>query len=104
MPDKRPEPNRPELEWSDEARRDAALLRALEATHATPWPSDCPLAPYELRVLEATSHGLTDREVAVVLGISHETVRKYQKGIQRKLAAKNRAHAMAKALRQGIIR
>ena len=87
----------------DPAREDAALLRILVAAHSMPWPYETDLSPMETRTLEAASHGLMNRESSEVYGVSAETVKHQMRQAMRKLAAKSRAHAVAKALRAGLI-
>jgi LuxR family quorum sensing-dependent transcriptional regulator len=43
------------------------------------------------------------REIAEVLGVGEETVRSHQKKAQAKLGARNRAQAVAEAVRQRLI-
>jgi LuxR family quorum sensing-dependent transcriptional regulator len=61
------------------------------------------LTPRELSVLRFTSMGARSHEVANELGLGHETVRSHLKKAQTKLGARNRAHAVAEALRQNLI-
>ncbi len=96
---------RGDLEWSDEARRDEALLKLLVRVHSTPWPADAEmdLTPLELRCVVAASHGLGNIETADLYGYKYETVKTQMAIALRKLGAKNRTHAVAKALRRGLI-
>ena len=58
----------------------------------------------EIQILTAYSVGLKDaKEVAELLGIGYETVRTHEYWARLKLAAKNRTHAVALALRLGVI-
>jgi LuxR family quorum sensing-dependent transcriptional regulator len=61
------------------------------------------LTPRELAVLRLTSMGAQLREVAEALGLGEETVRSHLKKAQSKLGARNRAQAVAEALRQHLI-
>lgn len=61
------------------------------------------LQPSHLRVLNAISHGLTEEEAAVVLGETRDSVKTHMREARRALAAKNQAHAIARALRFGLI-
>jgi DNA-binding CsgD family transcriptional regulator len=49
------------------------------------------------------SHGLTEREAADVLGIAYFTVRKHTARARLFLAAKTNTHAVALAIRMGLI-
>jgi DNA-binding CsgD family transcriptional regulator len=61
------------------------------------------LSHREREVLQCVSHGLGDSEIGEVLGVSTDTVKSHLKRVRDKLAAKNRAHAVAVALREGMI-
>jgi DNA-binding NarL/FixJ family response regulator len=61
------------------------------------------LTPRERQVLAAMSHGLGNREIGGVLGISAHTAKFHVAQIIAKLQAQSRAHAVAKALRAGFV-
>ena len=61
------------------------------------------LTPRELAVLRLVSTGVQHGDVAQALGLGEETVRSHLKKAQTKLGARNRTHAIAEALRQGLI-
>jgi DNA-binding CsgD family transcriptional regulator len=61
------------------------------------------LSPGEARALQLLSDGLRPPTIARVLGLSSWTVRTQLKFGRRKLAARNPAHAVALALRAGLI-
>jgi DNA-binding CsgD family transcriptional regulator len=61
------------------------------------------LTPAELAALGACSHGLTDAMAGEVLGKTTETIKAQLKAARMKLRAKNTAHAIAIALREGLI-
>jgi len=61
------------------------------------------LTDRELEILEVTATGLTSEETAKELFIAFQTVKTYKKRIILKLDAKNMVHAVAKAIRQGLI-
>ena len=61
------------------------------------------LSPRELDVLRAYAVGLVEPEIAVLYGISRDTV-KTQAGMARlRLGAKNTTHAVALAIRAGLL-
>ena len=62
-----------------------------------------PLTARELEVLAQMSQGLGNREIAEALGISTHTAKFHVAQIIGKLAASSRAHAVAKALRAGLV-
>ena len=57
----------------------------------------------ELGCLRAASVGLSLKDSGVVLGISAETVHSHLKRARLKLRAKNTCHAVALAIRAGLI-
>jgi len=61
------------------------------------------LTPRERQVLVEMSHGLGNREIGGVLGISAHTAKFHVAQIIAKLDAQSRAHAVAKALRAGLV-
>jgi DNA-binding CsgD family transcriptional regulator len=62
------------------------------------------LTETERRCLEGAAYGCTDKEIAVDIQRSPETVRFHIKKILKKLGAANRTHAVAVALQRGVIR
>lgn len=61
------------------------------------------VTPRELAVLRLVSMGRQNEEIAQVLGLGEETVRSHLKKVQTKLGVRNRAHAVAEAIRQQLI-
>ena len=61
------------------------------------------LSAREIEILEMVSRGLTNKEIAEVLQISHYTVRNHINHITAKLQVADRTEAATVALRQGII-
>lgn len=61
------------------------------------------LSAREIEILEMVSRGLTNKEIAVALSISHYTVRNHINHITAKLQVADRTEAATVALRQGII-
>ena len=61
------------------------------------------LSQREWEVLVAASHGLTRRETAEVLGTGDETVKEQRWTACRRLGARNITHAVAIAIRRGLI-
>lgn len=84
--------------WSDPDRRDAALERVAAAV-----ATDIPLTPRELSMILLLSHGVTIRESQTMLGVSEWTARCHAKRGREKLQARSNAHAVATALRLGLI-
>lgn len=59
------------------------------------------LSPREVEVLRGVAAGLTNKAIALKLGISEHTVKFHLGGAMTKLGASSRAEAVATALRQG---
>lgn len=57
----------------------------------------------ELECLRLTADGLTSEDIAAALGLSVHTANQYLSNSTQKLNAVNRTHAVAKALRSGLI-
>ncbi|MEM8750138.1 MAG: LuxR family transcriptional regulator [Pseudomonadota bacterium] len=61
------------------------------------------LTPREREVLYWIAEGKTGHEIGVILTLANATVEKHFRGLMSKLGAQNRAHAVAEAIRRGII-
>ena len=61
------------------------------------------LTPREIQVMELVAEGRRNKEIAVVLGISEETVQVHLKNIFAKLKVSERTAALNVALRRGIV-
>jgi DNA-binding NarL/FixJ family response regulator len=61
------------------------------------------LTPREIEVLGALGNGMTNKEVARLLGISPHTVKFHIESLFRKLGVASRAEAVAKGMRQQIV-
>jgi two-component system, NarL family, nitrate/nitrite response regulator NarL len=61
------------------------------------------LTSREIEVLGALGNGMTNKEVARLLGISPHTVKFHIESLFRKLGAASRAEAVAKGMRQQIV-
>jgi PAS domain S-box-containing protein len=109
---------------SDGSRLDVVyygLARVLPGLHLiafnpADWPEDeldpteddrshasAPLSPREIEVLALAADGLSGPELAHELALSPATVNAHFKNIYRKLDVRNRAAAVAKAMRLGVI-
>ena len=80
-------------------RRMAPEIAAEVAEHAT----DDALTAREIDVLRLIACGNANKEIAVLLSITEETVKGYVKNILAKLGAKDRTHAVTIGLKRGII-
>jgi len=80
-------------------RRVSAEVAAEIAEHAV----DDALTPREVDVLRLVAEGNANKEIAAQLALTEETVKSHLRSILAKLAANDRTHAVAIALRRGII-
>jgi DNA-binding NarL/FixJ family response regulator len=74
------------------------------AVHLAEHLSDEQLTRRELEVLEQMAGGNRNREIAAKLFVAEGTVKIHVKNILQKLGATDRTHAVAIAVRRGIIR
>lgn len=63
-----------------------------------------PLSAREMEVLTYVTKGLSNKEIALFLGISHQTVKNHVTAILRKLGVEDRTQATVYALRRGWVR
>jgi DNA-binding NarL/FixJ family response regulator len=63
-----------------------------------------PLSPREMEILQYVTRGLSNKEIAVSLGISHQTVKNHMTAILHKLDVEDRTQAAVYALRRGWVR
>jgi DNA-binding NarL/FixJ family response regulator len=63
-----------------------------------------PLSKREMEVLAQLTRGMSNKEIANELGISHQTVKNHVTSILRKLGVEDRTQATLYALRRGWVR
>lgn len=63
-----------------------------------------PLSKREMEVLTQITRGLSNKEIALELGISHQTVKNHVTSILKKLGVEDRTQATLYALRRGWVR
>lgn len=63
-----------------------------------------PLSPREMEILQLVTRGLSNKEIAAKLGISHQTVKNHMTAILHKLDVEDRTQAAVYALRHGWVR
>ena len=63
-----------------------------------------PLSPREMEILQQVTRGLSNKEIALSLGISHQTVKNHMTAILNKLDVEDRTQAAVYALRRGWVR
>jgi DNA-binding NarL/FixJ family response regulator len=62
-----------------------------------------PLSDREMEVLECVVRGMSNKEIAVILGISHQTVKNHVTSILRKFGVEDRTQAVVYALKRGWV-
>ncbi|MCA9130029.1 MAG: response regulator transcription factor [Planctomycetales bacterium] len=81
-------------------------LRRVTGALATPRvvsDVEVPLTQRESEVLGQLAHGLTNKEIAIALGISYETVKEHVQHILRKIGVSDRTQAAVWAVRKGLV-
>ncbi len=81
-------------------------LRRVTGALATPRLAadiEVPLTRRESEVLEQLAHGLTNKEIALALGISYETVKEHVQHILRKVGVSDRTQVAVWAVRNGLV-
>lgn len=66
--------------------------------------TSAPLSPREMEILEEVTRGASNKEIALHLGISQQTVKNHMTAILRKLSVNDRTQAAIFALRHGWVR
>ncbi len=87
----------------DEISERRALRFEPPPAPAEPTQWSLALTPREVEVLRLGADGATSEEIATALHLTEHTVKSHLKRIQGKLGARNRTHAVAMALRSGLI-
>jgi len=62
-----------------------------------------PLSPREMEILELVTQGMSNKEIAYHLGISHQTVKNHMTSVLSKLGMADRTQAAVYALRHGWV-
>jgi len=90
--------NRRELEiWTNEQLEDA------RRSYSEPGSPFHPLSEREMEVLECVVKGMSNKEIAGLLGISHQTVKNHVTSILRKFGVEDRTQAVVYALKHGWV-
>jgi DNA-binding NarL/FixJ family response regulator len=90
--------NRRELELWVEDRMEGA-----RRSYSEPGTPFHPLSDREMEVLGCVVRGLSNKEIAAMLGISHQTVKNHVTAILRKFGVEDRTQAVVYALKRGWV-
>jgi DNA-binding NarL/FixJ family response regulator len=84
--------------WLDEQ------LEGVQRPYSDPGEPYYPLSGREMEVLTNVTKGMSNKEIAKSMGISHQTVKNHVTSILRKLGVEDRTQAAIYALRRGWVR
>ena len=84
--------------WLDEQ------LESVQRPYSDPGEPYYPLSGREMEVLTNVTKGMSNKEIAKTMGISHQTVKNHVTSILRKLGVEDRTQAAIYALRRGWVR
>ncbi len=79
-------------------------IEAAPRPYSEPGSPFHPLSNREMEVLECVVRGLSNKEIAGLLGISHQTVKNHVTSILRKFSVEDRTQAVVYALKHGWVR
>lgn len=83
---------------------EAWLQRGGAAEETGPHKALSLLSPREMDILQYVTQGLSNKEIAYALGISHQTVKNHMTSILNKLKVEDRTQVAVYALRHGWVR
>jgi DNA-binding NarL/FixJ family response regulator len=91
--------NRRELDgWIDEQ------MEGARRSYSEPGSPFHPLSDREMEVLSCVVRGMSNKEIAALLGISHQTVKNHVTSILRKFSVEDRTQAVVYALKRGWVK
>ncbi|MBT3313806.1 MAG: response regulator transcription factor [Anaerolineae bacterium] len=78
-------------------------MRDINRTYSEPGTPFHPLSKREMEVLSCVVRGMSNKEIAMLLGISHQTVKNHVTAILRKFGVEDRTQAVVYALKRGWV-
>lgn len=81
-----------------------SYIEGYQRSYSDPGEPFYPLSTREMEVLLYVTKGQSNKEIAMILGISHQTVKNHVTSILRKLGVEDRTQAAVYALRRGWVR
>jgi DNA-binding NarL/FixJ family response regulator len=78
-------------------------LEGMRRSYSEPGSPFHPLSEREMEVLECVVKGMSNKEIAGLLGISHQTVKNHVTSILRKFGVEDRTQAVVYALKHGWV-
>ncbi len=82
----------------------ARQLDSVRRSYSEPGSPFHPLSDREMEVLELVVQGKSNKEIAALLGISHQTVKNHITSILRKFGVEDRTQAVVYALKRGWVK
>jgi two-component system, NarL family, response regulator DegU len=79
-------------------------LETARRSYSEPGSPFHPLSDREMEVLECVVRGMSNKEIAALLGISHQTVKNHVTSILRKFGVDDRTQAVVYALKRGWVK
>jgi DNA-binding NarL/FixJ family response regulator len=79
-------------------------LQLVRRSYSEPGSPFHPLSDREMEVLESVVKGMSNKEIAINLGISHQTVKNHVTSILRKFSVEDRTQAVVYALKHGWVK
>jgi DNA-binding NarL/FixJ family response regulator len=79
-------------------------LESARRSYSEPGSPFHPLSDREMEVLNCVVRGMSNKEIAALLGISHQTVKNHITSILRKFGVEDRTQAVVYALRRGWVK
>jgi DNA-binding NarL/FixJ family response regulator len=79
-------------------------LQLVRRSYSEPGSPFHPLSDREMEVLESVVRGMSNKEIAINLGISHQTVKNHVTSILRKFSVEDRTQAVVYALKHGWVK
>lgn len=83
---------------------DAGVEAATGPYMVDPGEHFLPLSPREMEILQFVTRGMSNKQIALELGISHQTVKNHMTSILKKLDVEDRTQAAVYAIRRGWVR
>jgi DNA-binding NarL/FixJ family response regulator len=81
-----------------------AQIEGARHSYSEPGSPFHPLSEREMEVLECVVRGMSNKEIAGLLGISHQTVKNHVTSILRKFGVEDRTQAVVYALKRGWVK
>jgi DNA-binding NarL/FixJ family response regulator len=79
-------------------------LETARRSYSEPGSPFHPLSDREMEVLECVVRGMSNKEIAALLGISHQTVKNHVTSVLRKFGVDDRTQAVVYALKRGWVK